>query len=188
MIVVTLVRLARRRIVGNEMLAQGANASSAALAAFILLLLLGTQILRWQWALLVPAAAVAAGVYLVRRRLPSPYTVAQIVDHRMALADTLSTALYFSDPAVATRVSDSVRKSQWENATQLARTVDVRRAVPYALPRMAYLMAALFLVASSLFALRYGLSKSLDLKQPLAAMLPDTFGLCLLYTSPSPRD
>jgi len=175
MIVVTVVRLARRRILGNELLSQGANASSAALAAFILLLLLGTQILSWQWALLIPLAAVAAGVYQVRQRLPSPYAVAQIVDHRMALADTLSTALYFSDPQPASRVSEGIRKSQLESAGQLARAVDVRKAVPYTIPRMVYLVAALFLLASSLFALRYGLSKSLDLKQPLASMLPETF-------------
>jgi hypothetical protein len=175
MIVVTLVRLARRRILGNELLSQGANASSAALAAFILLLLVGTQILRWQWALLIPLAAVAAGVYQVRRRLPSPYAVAQIVDHRLALADTLSTALYFTDPEPASRVSEGIRKWQLESAGHLAKSVDVRQAVPYTVPRTVYLVAALFLVASSLFALRYGLSKSLDLKRPLASMLPETF-------------
>ena len=176
MIVVTVVRLARRRILGNELFTQGANASSAALAAFILLLLAGTQILSWQWALLIPLGAVAAGVYQVRRRFPTPYVVAQIVDHRLALADTLSTALYFSDPEPASRVSERIRKSQWESAGQLAGAVDVRKAIPYTMPRTVYLMAALFLVASSLFALRYGLSKSLDLKQPLASMLPETFG------------
>ncbi|HMC62065.1 MAG TPA: hypothetical protein VKJ01_22920, partial [Candidatus Solibacter sp.] len=176
MIVVTLVRLARRRILGNELLSQGANAYSAALAAFILLLLLGTQILSWQWTLLIPLAAVAAGVYQVRRRLPSPYVVAQIVDHRLALADTISTALYFSDPEPASRVSEGIRKSQLESAGHLAGSVDVRKAVPYTVPRTVYLVGALFLVASSLFALRYGLSKSLDLKQPLASMLPETFG------------
>lgn len=173
---VTLIRLARRRILGNELLSQGANASSAALAAFILLLLLGTQILNWRWALSIPLAAVGAGLYLVRRRLPSPYTVAQIVDHRMELADTLSTAMFFSDPEPASRVSEEIRQVQLESASRLAESVDVRKAIPYTMPRTVYLMAALFLVASSLFALRYGLSKSLDLKQPLASMLPDTFG------------
>ena len=172
--VFTVVRLARRRILGNEVLTQGANASSAALAALILLLLLGTQILSWQWAVLIPFAAAAVGFYQVRRRFPSPYTVAQIVDHRMALADSLSTALYFSDPEPAARVSKQVRESQLEVAGRLAASVDVRKAVPYTMPRMVYLMAALFLVAGSLFALRYGLSKSLDLKQPLASMLPES--------------
>ena len=79
MTLATLVRLARRRLLGNELLSQGANASSAALAALILLLLLGTQILSWQWAVTIPLAALAAGFYLVRRRLPSPYSVAQMV-------------------------------------------------------------------------------------------------------------
>jgi len=174
MIVFKLVRLARRRILGNELLSQGANASSAALAAFILLLLLGTQIVRWQWVVFIPLAAAVAGAWLVRRRLPTSYTVAQIMDRRLALADTLSTAVYFNDPEPDTRVSRRIRETQLESAAAIARRVDVRQAVPYTLPRTAYLVAALFLVAGSLFALRYGLSKSLDLKQPLANMLPES--------------
>jgi hypothetical protein len=176
MTLVTVVRLARRRLLGNELLSQGANACSAALAALILLLLLGTQILSWQWAVAIPLASLAAGFYQVRRRLPSRYAVAQLVDHRMELADTLSTALYFSQQEPASPDSREIRQTQFERAAELARSVDVRRAVPYAVPRTIYLMAALFLVAGSLFALRYGLSKRLDLKQPLASMLPESFG------------
>ena len=52
--------------------------------------------------------------------------------------------------------------------------MDVRAAVPYTMPRGIYVMAALFVVASSLFALRYGLSRQLDLKQPLANFLPES--------------
>jgi hypothetical protein len=44
------------------------------------------------------------------------------------------------------------------------------------MPRAVYLMAALVLVASSLFALRYGLSKRLDLRPPLARILQHTPG------------
>ena len=184
MIVFKLVRLARRRILGNELLSQGANASSAALAVFILLLLLGTQIVRWQWVVFIPLAAVAASAWLIRRRLPTPYTVAQIVDRRLALADTISTAVYFNDPEPATHVSRRIRETQLERAAEIARRVDVRQAVPYTIPRTAYLMAALFLVAGSLFALRYGLSKSLDLKQPLASMLPES----LTGTKPTEKE
>jgi len=184
MTVLTLIRLARRRCLGNELLAQGANAASAALAALILLLLLGTQILGWQWAVTIPLAAAAAGCYQVRRRLPSRYRVAQMVDHRMGLADTLSTALFFSESDAASRgalqlalpLSQDIRQTQYARADRLAQTVDVRRAIPYTLPRTVYLMAALLLVASSLFALRYGLSQRLDLKPPLASMLPPYFG------------
>src|ERR1035441_5104253 len=99
-ILLILVSRARRRFLHNELMAQGANAASAALIAFILLLLLGTQILDWRWIVLIAALAAAAGLYRARQRLPSPYAVAQAVDHRLGLADTISTALYFN-PAPA---------------------------------------------------------------------------------------
>jgi hypothetical protein len=176
MTLATLIRRARRRLLGNELLSQGANASSAALAAFILLLLLGTEILRWQWALLIPLAAAAVGLYRVRQRMPSSYSVAQIVDHRMALADSISTALFFSEVAPDADVSPEIRRSQFEIAGQIAESVDVRKAIPYTMPRSLYLLGALLLVASSLFALRYGLSRRLDLQQPLASMLQQSLG------------
>ena len=171
-----LVRQARRRLLQNELLHQGANACSAALLAFILLLLVGAQILNWQWFLLIPAAALAVGLYRTRKRLPSSYRVAQIVDTRLNLSDTLSTAWYFSDEAAGGRILQEIRRSQAERAEEAARTVDVRQAIPYTLPRGVYTMTALVLVASSLFALRYGLNRRLDLKPPLASMLLQQFG------------
>jgi hypothetical protein len=173
----SLVQQVRRRILGNELFAQGANASSAALSVLILLLLLGTQVLSWYWMVLVPALSAAVGLYLVRKRLPAPYAVAQIVDARMGLADTLSTALYFSQTPVGTgQMAAEVRRVQTEQAERLAATVDARLAVPFKLPRAVYLMAALTLVATSLFALRYGINRTLDLKPPLASMLQQQFG------------
>lgn len=172
----TLVRRARRRFFYNELLSQAANAASAALLAFILLLLVGTQVLNWEWALLIPLAAAAFGLYRTRKRLPSPYRVAQVVDLRSQLADTLSTAFYFSHGEPASRVSPEIRGLQSERADRLAESVDVRQAVPYTMPRTVYLMAALLLVASSLFALRYGLTRRLDLQQPLASILQQSFG------------
>ena len=176
MAVFNLVRRARQRLLFNELLSQGANASSAALIAFILLLLLGTQVLSWWWALAVPLVAAGVGLYVARRRLPSPYTVAQMVDRRCALADTLSTALVFSQADPPSHVSREVCQSQFEQAGRGSQTGDVSRAVPYAMPRTAYPLAALLLVASSLFALRYGLSLRLDLKPPLARILLQRFG------------
>ncbi len=168
-----LVRRARRRLLNAELIAQGANAFSAALAAFILLLILGTQILEWYWLAVIPAAAAAAGVYLALRRLPSPYRAAQLVDHRAQLADTLSTAFYFSDTPA--RSSPEVLRWQQQRAEEAARQVDLARALPYSMPRSAYIVAALALVATSLFALRYGLSRRLDLTPPLARMIQDQF-------------
>lgn len=172
----TLVRQARRRILGNQLFAQGANAGSVAFAAFTLLLLLGTQILSWPVALAVPLAALAFGIYRVMRSMPSPYAVAQRIDQRLGLADSLSTALFFSEINPDAPVSPEIRSAQFEEASRVAETVDLRLAVPYTVPRAVYLMAGLALVAGSLFALRYGLSRRLDLQQPLANFLPESLG------------
>ena len=169
-----LVRQARRRILGNQLFAQGANAGSAALVAFILLLLFGSQTLSWGVVLAIPLAAVSFGIYRVQRGMPSRYAVAQLVDGRLGLADNLSTALFFSEVDPNARVAPDIRRAQFEEAGRLAQCVDVRRAVPYAVPRAVYLMAGLALVAGSLFALRYGLSRRLDLRQPLASFLPES--------------
>ena len=170
----TLVRQARRRILSNQLFTQGANAAIAALAAFILLLLFGTQILSWPVALAIPLAAAAFGIYRVQRQMPSAYGVAQLIDQRLGLADNLSTALFFSEVDPGAQVAPDIRRAQFERAARLAQSVDARRAVPYTMPRAVYLVAGLVLVAGSLFALRYGLSRRLDLKQPLANFLPES--------------
>jgi hypothetical protein len=173
--VLTLVGRARRRLFHNELFTQGANAAVAVLITLILLLLLGTQLLDWRWILLVSILGAGAALYRARKRLPSPYAAARMVDHRLALADTISTAVYFhKDPPA--RTSPAIRQFQLERAGRVSATVDVRRAVPYAMPRGAYPMAILVLVAGSLFALRYGLMGRLDLRPPLAQMLRQQFG------------
>lgn len=112
--VLTLVRRARRRLFHNELLFQGANAGSAALFAFILLMVLGAQILRWEVALLLPMAAAGAGLYIARRRVPSPYRVAQMVDHRLGLADTLSTAFSSANAIRRRRVRRKSAVARWK--------------------------------------------------------------------------
>src|ERR1019366_2841733 len=97
MTVGNLVRQARRRILGNQLFTQGANAGIAALVAFILLLLLGTQMLSWPVALAIPLAAAAFGMYRVKRQMPSPYGVDQLIDQRLGLAAHLPTPPLFRD-------------------------------------------------------------------------------------------
>jgi hypothetical protein len=172
--VLTLVHRARRRLFHNQLFAHGAHAAVAILAAFILLLLAGTEVLDWRWMVSVSTLAVGFAMYRVGRRLVSPYGAAQVVDRRMDLADTISTAIYFEQESG--HASPSLRQFQRERANQVAQSVDVRRAVPYAVPRGAYLMAVLVLVAGSLFALRYGLIGRLDLHPPLTHMLAQQLG------------
>ena len=166
-----LIRRARLRLLNLELISQGAKAFGAALLIFIVLLLLGTEILNWYWVILIPLAALAAGVYSAYRRRPSSYRTAQIVDHRLTLADTLSTAVYFSEQPD----DQGVVGSQRESAERTAASVDLPRAIPYRMPRSLYVVAALALVASSLFALRYGLNKRLDLRAPLARLVQDRY-------------
>jgi hypothetical protein len=172
--VLTLVQRARRRLFHNELFTQGAHAAVAILLAFILLLLVGTGFLDWRWMALVSVIAITVALYRARTRLLSLYRTAQVVDRRMDLADTISTAIYFEQESAS--ASPALRQFQKERANQAAAAVDVRAAVPYAMPRGIYLMAVLTLVAGSLFGLRYGLLGRLDLHPPLAHMLAQQFG------------
>jgi len=174
--VLTLIRKARRRLLYNQLLSEAVTAVCAALAAFILLLIVGTQILNWYWVVFIPLATFAIAVYRIRKRLPPLYVSAQIVDHRLELADSLSTAVYFTEPHPYQPPAE-IRRSQLEHAEQVAAGADVRRAIPFTAPRSVYALAALVVVASSLFALRYGLSRRLDLAEPMARILQQALGL-----------
>ncbi len=165
-----LVRRVQRRLFYNELFAQGVNALSAALAAFILLLLIGAEVLDWQWLAALPAAAALGGFYFAWRRRPSAYVAAQLVDRRLGLADTLSTALFFHE-SPSPHAKPEVVEVQAAAAERLSRGVDASAAVPFRIPRTVYPMAALLVLASSLFALRYAVSRRLDLRPPLARIL-----------------
>jgi hypothetical protein len=173
------VRRARRRILANEAMRHAAYSVSAALASLILLLLVGTQILGWVWLLLLPALVLAAGAYATWRGAPSSYQVAQRVDHSLQLADTLSTALFFSAPSSTMDPADradEMRRAQQSQAERIAASVDVRRAIPLRIPRALSGTAILALAAGSLFALRYGLDRRLDLRAPLARIVQEKLG------------
>ena len=177
MMLFQLVRRARRRFLCNEILAQFAFALSTAFGAVILLLLLGTQVLEWHWLVLLPAITLAWGLYRTWRRLPSGYQLSQLIDRRLGFADTFSTAIYFQASAAAARVSGEVRLAQLARADHLAERVILSEAVPFTMPRAVYAMAFLGLIASSLFALRYGLNRRLDLRPPLASIVQEALGI-----------
>jgi hypothetical protein len=174
--VLRLLRRARRRVILNGLIEEGTNALSGALAAFILLLILGAQILDWRVALLLPIGAAGVGLYCLIRRLPSAYAIAQAIDRRLALADTLSTAVFFSGQSRHYAALD-MRGLQLEQAERVAASVDAHSAIPFTMPRSTYALAVLALVASSLFGLRYGLQRALDLRLPITTILAQNLGL-----------
>jgi hypothetical protein len=171
-----VARRARRRLFWNEVLAQGTCALSVGLGAVVLLLVLGTQLLDWRWLVVLPAATLGIGVYRTSRRLPGLYPAAQLLDRRLHLADAISTALYFSESTSRERASAGMREAQLQQAETIADRVDVVQAIPFTMPRAVYSAGLLAFLATGLFALRYGLERRLDLRQPLASILENSFG------------
>ena len=171
-----LISQARRRLLANRLLAEGVGAASVALGAFILLLVAGTSLFRWEWLAPLPLVAGAWGLYRTWRRTPSPYRAACLLDQRLKLADTLSTAYHFSQPRQAAQ-SEPLRQLQYEQAARMAATADVASAIPFVVPRSTYALVALVAVASGLFALRYSLSRRPDLKPPLARIIAQQLGI-----------
>jgi hypothetical protein len=180
---IRLVRRARRRYVANELMAEGAVTLCAALFLVILLLVAGTQVLDFHWLVVVPLVALAAGLFRLWRKLPSEYTVARRIDSNLKLADTLSTAFHYLNPPPRAPGSDALRRLQLRSAEETAAGVSMEQAVPFRMPRAMYVVAGLGVLASGLFALRYGFSRQLDLRPPLAQVIQDAMG----WTSPVQR-
>jgi hypothetical protein len=172
-----LIRRARRRHLLNLGLRFGVQAGCVGVAGFSILLILGTELLDWRWAAFAFAAGLAAILRGLRTKLPSGYGTAQGIDRTLGLQDTLSTAFFYDRVQPARPVSEPVRAAQHAAAEQVARTVSPRSAVPLRAPKSLYAMAALTLVASSLFALRYGISRRLDLRPPITRIALDVFHL-----------
>lgn len=162
----------RRRALLQLLLEQGSLALALALGGVILLLLTGTQILNWYWPLLLLVAAFGVGSYRIRKRVPSTYEVAQQVDRRLGLKDTISTAVYFA--AQPERAPQELIHAQRGVAESVAQTADAEAASPWRVPRQAYACAAMAVLSASLLVVRYGFRGSLDLEQPLFRIPFDT--------------
>jgi len=156
----------------NLLVQQAAIAFSAGAVGLILLLLVGTQILDWQWPAVLFIAVFAIGTYRVTRRVLSNYKLAQKLDRLLGLQDGLSTAFYFRRLAPTVPQSVEVVEKQ---ALEHVRPGDVERALPLAFPRAGYAACALAFAAMGLLGVRYGVLRTLNLERPLARIEFDTF-------------
>jgi hypothetical protein len=147
---------------------------SAAFAGAVVLLLVGTSILDWYWLVALFAAGAGIGCWRTMRKLPSSYLVAQGVDHRLGLRDTLSTALHYAQ-APRRGADAEIVAAQHARAESIAAGLSAREAWPLAFPRQAYPAAALLAVVLALGILRFGLQGSLDLRAPLLTGIGDFF-------------
>jgi hypothetical protein len=168
-----LLERARRRLFGQLALDKGALALVIGMAAVILLLLAGTQILDWYWPVLVVAVSLGVGIYRLRKSLPSLYVLAQRIDKRLGLADSLSTAVHFADHPDPAR--EAVCEVQRRDAELVAQGVNIQEALPPSRSRYLLPAAGLALVAFGLFAVRYAVTGSLSLEPSLFKIAYDSF-------------
>jgi hypothetical protein len=170
----TLLAHVRRRLLTQVIFEQTVVALGAGMAGMVVLLLFGTQVLDWYWVALVVTGSLIFGIWRTVRRAPSRYRLAQIVDSRLKLHDTLSTAYFFhgdhSRPAAEAAVA-----IQREQAERAANSIDAAAAFPYSLPKALYGTFGVTLVAFGMFAVRYGVVHRLDLRPSLVKIAFDTF-------------
>jgi hypothetical protein len=162
-----LVESARRRRFFVLAVEQLALALTLVSAGAILLLLLGTQILAWYWLLLLAALGIGIAAYRIRARLANSYTVAQFLDRRLSLHDSLSTAWFLLSRPEGVNGEGTDHFStryQLEYAEQAARGVDPAAAFPLTGQRVWAIAGAVAAVAFGLFALRYLVTDSLNLR------------------------
>jgi hypothetical protein len=145
---------------------QLAIAVAIVLGGGILLLLLGTQILDWYWLLLLGVVGVGVAVYRTRARLVGHYRVAQLLDSRLKLTDSLSTAWHL----LSQKEQSAVAQFQLAYAEKAAEQVEVDRAFPFAGQRLWVIAGGLAAVMFGLFAARYLVTNSLSLSQSIVPL------------------
>ena len=161
------LRLASRRRLLVEAAEQLPWALGIVLSGFILILLFGTALFGWPWITLLSAAGITIAALRLRRRLLSPYRVAQLLDRKLSLSDALSTAHFLLSKSSVD--NDGAAQFQLEQANQVAATVRVEDAFPFKAKRAWAICGALAAVSFGLFALRYLVTQSLSLRPSLVA-------------------
>lgn len=169
-----LVRLARRRLLMQHALEYAAWGAAAGLAGFSLLLVAGTQILNWQWPVLLVVLAAGVSWHRGRRGLPDEYRTARRLDTALNSRDTLSTAFHYAAGRPAREPDPAFLDTLNRHADEAARGLDPALTLPLRRPRAWALVASLGLLTLGLFGVRYGVLRSLDLRAPLAKVSFDT--------------
>jgi hypothetical protein len=142
------------------------------MGGFVLLLLVGVDLVSWRWLAAFPAAALAAGVLRTFRRRPTAYQTARLLDERLHLADTLSTAIFYWQRRFSREADEAMRLGQRRQAIETAERMDLRTALPMRIPRPVLLpLIVLTFLAAGLALLRYRVNGTLDLRRPAIAFL-----------------
>ncbi len=162
-----LLAAARNRAFGHVAIREALLAASVGLGVAAVALLAGTAHIGLYWIPVVALVTLAVRLFVEHRRRPSAYVLAQKMDARMKLADTLSTAAYFAEPEASAHVDAALRELQRARAEQAARGVDLQQAMPLRRPVTLYPAAMMALVVLGVLLLRVTATGSFDTRASL---------------------
>lgn len=146
-------------------LEQTGFAAAIVFSGGILMLLLGTQILNWYWLALLAVTALAVSAVRIRNRMVTRYRLAQMLDNRLQLNDTLSTAWFLlSEP---NPTESLLAQYQIAQAEQIAVSLEPARAFPFKSHRTWELASVLGTLLCALFVARYFAQSKLSFEQSL---------------------
>ena len=162
------VERGHRRVLGQLAFRDGLLAATVALAGPAVLLVAGTDYfpLALLWLFSAAGLAVAANHWL--RSRPAPYRVAQRMDRSWDSEDQISTAYHFLNQDSG---SHEWAQLQRRHAAEAADSGDLRGALPFQLPHIAYALFSVTLLIALLFLVRYGTQPELSLKPPLPRLI-----------------
>ena len=163
-----VIRSACRRRLFVLAVEHSALALALVLAGVVLMLLLGTHILHWAWLVLLAFTGATFAFIRTRKRVLPAYRVAQILDRRLQLSDSLSTACFLISRT--NTEMHPVARFQIAGAAALAAQVRASRAFPFTGGRLWTLSTTLAAVAFGLFAVRYLVTSSLSVERALVPL------------------
>jgi hypothetical protein len=155
---------ASRRRLSVLLFAETPLALSILFGAATLLLLAGTLLVSVNWLLLAALTGITLGALRIRKRWFDRYRLAQVLDRRLHLNDSLSTAWFL---LTESQRPEPAAKCQISGTAELIATVDPRQAFPFEWQRTWITPAVLSVVVLSLFALRFSRTATLDLRPSL---------------------
>lgn len=163
-----LIQSAHRRSLTILGIEQAALAATLIFAGSTLVLITGTQLLSWYWIGVLALIGIAAAVYRLLRRIPSAYDTAQLLDRRLALHDTISTAWHLRrNPELA---ATGAGKYQLAQAEKAAGEANADAALPLRFKRSWALPLSLAAVACALFTVRYFVQRDFDFSRSLVPL------------------
>ncbi len=138
------------------------------LAGVIVLMLAGSLLFQPMWLVLLGVAGIGVAAYRLRGCVLPRYAVAQMLDRRFSLQDTLSTAYFLR--SAGTPTDSTATEFQLAQADRLAATVSPEQSFAFSGQKIWAIAGLLAVICTGLFVTRYLLTESLSLRPALVSL------------------